>query len=159
MYLPLDHRFRRTGRGHCVRVTVHDLPGVLLGTEDHRDPKGKRYDLVPLADLSPGVLYPHDVGELRGVAPDHGLEGIDLALPEVRGGALHRLSDLIPPAGGRGDGIGEGHVLPVGEHGLHGFGISLDELAQRLLASFDYPVEVVYGSHLGITSITPAPFP
>ena len=47
----------------------------------------------------------------------------------------------------------------MGEHALHGFGIPLDDLAQRLLASFDHSVEVVYGSHLGITSIALMPFP
>ena len=82
-YLLLDHRFRRTGRGHRVRVTVHYLLGVLLWTEDHRDPQGEGHELVPLADLSPVALYPHDVGQLRGGAPGHGFEAGDLALPGV----------------------------------------------------------------------------
>jgi hypothetical protein len=83
----------------------------------------------------------------------------DLAFPEVGRGALHPQGDLLPPAGGRVDGGGDGHVIPMGVKCLHVFGIPLAELAHRLLATFDHCVEVLYGSHLGITSIVPTPFP
>jgi hypothetical protein len=54
---------------------------------------------------------------------------------------------------------GDGHVLPTGVERLHVFGISLAELAHRLLATFDHPVEVLYRSHLGFTPIVLTPFP
>jgi len=47
----------------------------------------------------------------------------------------------------------------MGVKRLHVFEISLAELAHRLLATFDHSVEVLYGSHLGISSIVLTPFP
>ena len=93
---------RRARSREEMRVSMHDLPGVVLGAEDRRDSQGEGHDLVPLADLAPAPLYPHDVGQPRGAEPGHGLEAGDLALPDVGCGALHRPSDLFPPACGRG---------------------------------------------------------
>jgi len=47
----------------------------------------------------------------------------------------------------------------MGVQPLYGFGISIAELAHRLLVTFDHSVEVFYGGHLEITSIVLTPFP
>jgi hypothetical protein len=47
----------------------------------------------------------------------------------------------------------------MGVQPLHGFGISIAELAHRLLVTFDHSVEVFYCGHLEITSIVLTPIP
>ena len=40
----------------------------------------------------------------------------------------------------------------MGEQLLDGLGVPFDELLARSLESFEYPVEIVHSSHLGLTS-------
>src|SRR5215204_7534473 len=63
------------------------------------------------------------------------------------------LCDLIPPACGRTEGVGEGYVVSMGEQILHGPWIALHELVACLLELFEYFVEIVYRSYCDITSI------
>ena len=59
-------------------------------------------------------------------------------------GTLHGGGYLVPSARGRAKGVGEGYVLSVGEHPLHGFRVAFDELAQRELAPLEDFVEIIY---------------
>src|SRR5829696_6529297 len=131
---------------------MHDLPGAVFRSEDRRNPQIEWCDILSPADLAHVALYPHDVGELSSHVLRHDLEVGDLAIPEIRCGTLHRGSDLLPSERGRSDGVSEGHVFPVREHRLHGFGVALDELTQCELILFDDFVEIGYRGHPQITS-------
>jgi predicted DNA-binding ribbon-helix-helix protein len=41
----------------------------------------------------------------------------------------------------------------MGVHLLEGFWIAIDDLAQREVRSLDHLVEIIYGSHLELTSM------
>src|SRR5918993_3976215 len=62
--LLLYDRVGRLRSGYGVRVTVHDLPGALFGSKDHRDPKSERRYIFTSADLSLRPFYLHHVGKL-----------------------------------------------------------------------------------------------
>jgi hypothetical protein len=55
----------------------------------------------------------------------------------VRGGALHRLGHLGPPAGGRPEQIREGDAIATGEERLQRLWVSLDEPPERLVLPLD----------------------
>src|SRR5215210_316024 len=50
-------------------------------------------------------------------------------------------------------GVGEGHVISMGEEVLHGLWVPPHELVARLLELLEYVVEIFYCSHSDITSI------
>src|SRR3954465_8074528 len=135
---------------------MHDLPLPLFGSQGHSDPQIARGHLLCSAHLGVGPLYPQDAGQLGGHVFPHDLEVVDLAISIVRGATLLGLCDLIPPACGRAEGVGEGHVISMGEEILQGLWVPLHELVTRSLESFEYLVEIVYGGHLDITSIVEA---
>src|SRR5215210_8255173 len=57
--LVMYQRFYRPSRGYRVRVTMHDLPGVVFGSKDRRNPQIVVSDILPPADLAFVPLYPH----------------------------------------------------------------------------------------------------
>jgi hypothetical protein len=125
----LYHRFDWPSRGYRVCVAMHDLPGAILGSKDRRNPQREWDDILPSAKLAPVPLYPHNVGKLRSYVPSYDLKASDLAVSDLRCSTLRSLSDLLPPTRGRGNGVSEAYVFPMGEHHLHGLGVSFDELA------------------------------
>src|SRR5215216_3806997 len=81
--LLLHYRFDWLSPGHRLCVTMHHLPGALLGSKDHRNPKSERQYILPSACLCLAALYPHNVGKLRGHILPYGLEASDLAVAEL----------------------------------------------------------------------------
>ena len=113
---------------------MHNLPGAIFGSKDHRNPQSERGGILPSANLCLYPLYPHNVGKLRSYVLRYGLEASDLTIPDLRCGTIRGLSNLLPSTRGRAKGIGEGYVFLMGEHHLHGFGVPFGELSQGLLA-------------------------
>jgi hypothetical protein len=146
-------RFYRPSRGYRVCVTMHDLPGVVFGSEDRRTPQIEWDDILPSANLALAPLYPHNVGKLSSYVLRHGLKASDLAISEIRCGTLHSGTNLLPSTCGRGNRVMEAYVFSMGEHHLHGFRVPFDELTQRELTLFNHSVKIIYRSHLEITSI------
>jgi hypothetical protein len=157
----LDYRLCRPSGGYGVRVPMDHLPGAILGSKDHRSPKIAGGDLFPAADLRVGPLYPTNVGQLGCCVLRYGLEVVDLAISVVRCAALLSLGDLLSPAHGRAEGVGEGHVFSMREELLDGLGVAFHELVTRELESFEYLVEIVYRIHLWRSppSLTPRHLP
>jgi len=59
------HRLCWLSSSYEVCVPMHYLPGAIFWSKDHRNPKIKRGDLLPSADLGLAPLYLHyDVGKL-----------------------------------------------------------------------------------------------
>src|SRR3954470_23749014 len=58
--LLLYNRLCRLGAGYGVRMSMHYLPGTLLGSIDHRNPKSDRSD-VPLPPALPSARSSHKV--------------------------------------------------------------------------------------------------
>src|SRR5918997_2881646 len=92
--LLLYHRLGWLRGCYRIRVPMHDLPGAVIGPEDHRYPQGDRGDICPSAYLGLGPLHPYDVGKLGSHVLLCNLEASDLAIPELRRGALHGGGDL-----------------------------------------------------------------
>jgi hypothetical protein len=139
---------------------MHNLPGAIFRSKDHRNPQSERGGIWPSANLGLYPLYPHDVGKLRSHVLRYGLEAGDLTISYLRCGTIRGLGDLLPSTRGRAKGVSEGYVFPMGEHHLHGFGVPFGELAQRLLTLLKYLVEIIYRGHLEITpSVGTSTFP
>ena len=102
----------------------------------------------PPASLGLGVLYPHDVGELRGYVLRYGLEAGDLAITDERCIALQGLSNPLPSTHGRTIGAGEGCVFSMRPQLLPRFGVPFDKFAQRTLILLNYLLKIIYHSHL-----------
>jgi hypothetical protein len=79
---------------------MHNLPGAIFRSKDHRNPQSDWGDIFASANLGPGPLHPHDVGKLRSYLLLYDLEANDLAISELRCGTLRNRSNLIPPTYG-----------------------------------------------------------
>jgi hypothetical protein len=66
---------------------------------------------------------------------------------------LGDLGDPLPPAHGRAIGVGEAHVVSMGEEPLYRLGIPFHELAYRQLILLDQVVYFVYSTHSDILSL------
>src|SRR5215204_4811114 len=150
--LLLQYRFDWPSRGYRVCMPMNNLPGALFGAEDRRNPQSKQGDILSPANLGLGVLYPHDVGELRGYVLGPSLEASDLAVTDERCIALQGLSNPLPSTHGRTIGAGEGCVFSMRPQLLPRFGVPFDEFAQRTLTLLNYLVKITYRSHLHLTS-------
>jgi hypothetical protein len=151
--LLLYHRLSWLRGGYRVCVPMHHLPGAIFGSKGHRNPQIAWGDLLCSADLRIGPLYPEDGGKLRGYVLRYGLEVIDLAISEYGCSTIMGLGNLLPSKCGRPKGVCERYVVFMGEEVLHGLGVPFDELLARLLELFEYSVEIIYSSHLEVTSI------
>jgi hypothetical protein len=69
----LYQRFCWPSGGYGVCVSVHDLPGAVFGSKDHRSPQIEWRDILPSANLGLGPLQRHDVGKLRSHLLRHDL--------------------------------------------------------------------------------------
>jgi hypothetical protein len=127
---------------------MHDLPGSLFGSIDHRNPQSEGGHILPSANPGLLPLYPHNVGKLRSHVLRYVLEASDLAISELRCGTIRSRSNLLPSTRGRAKGVSEGYVFSMGEHHLHGFRVPFGDLAQRLLTLLNYLVKIIYRSHL-----------
>jgi len=139
---------------------MHYLPGSILGSEDHRDPQSQRGDVLPSADLGLRPLDVHDVGKLGSHILLYDLDANGLASSELRRGVLLSLRYLLPsmrdgadPGCGRTKGVSEGHVFSVGEQLLRRRGVPFLELIYRRRPLLEYLLELIYRSHLEITSL------
>lgn len=132
---------------------MHYLPHTVFGSKDHRDPQGVRDDV--LASIEPGLqpLYLYNAGKLRSYVLRHYLEANGLAISARRRGTPHGLRNLLPSTRDPATGIGEAHVVSMGEQVLHGLGVPFHELTQRQLILLDQFVYIIYGTHLEILSI------
>src|SRR5215208_3772701 len=133
-------------------MPMNDLPCTLLGSEDHRDPKGVRAHFLPSVNLGLQALYLHDVGKIGGRVFRQGLETQEPAVSTGERGMLHRLGDLLPPARGGGLGVGEGRVASMGPEPLGGLGVTLHELAKGQVVSLDQLVYFGYRGHPEIST-------
>jgi len=131
---------------------MHNLPGAIFRSKDHRNPQSERCGILPSANLGLYPLFPHNVGKLRSHVLRYGLEASDLTISYLRCATIRGISNLLPTTRGRAKGVGEGYVFLMGEHHLHGFRVPLRELAQRWLTLLKYLVKIIYRSHLEITS-------
>src|SRR5919112_4542162 len=104
--LLLDHRFGWPRGGYGVRVPMHYLPGAILWSKDHRNPKIAGGDLFPSTDLPIGPLYPTNVGQFGRDVFGNDLESVDLPISVVRCAKLLSFCDPFPPAHGRAEGVG-----------------------------------------------------
>src|SRR5215207_7876927 len=130
--LLLDHRLCWLRGSYGVRVAVYDLPlAVFFWPEDHRDPKGERGDLLACSELGLWPLYPHNVGKLGRYVLRYGLKASHLAISDLRCSMLRSRGNLIPPAHGRAEGVGEGYVFSVGEDPLRRLGVPFQEPIHR----------------------------
>jgi hypothetical protein len=68
-------------------------------------------------------------------------------------GVLGDLGDPLPPAHGRAIGVGEAHVISMGEEPLHKLGIPFHELAYRQLILLDQLVNFIYRTHPDLLSL------
>jgi hypothetical protein len=99
--LPRDHRFDWPRGGYGVCVTMHDLPGALFRSKDHRNPQIERRDIPPFAYPSFVPLYPHNVGKFRGHILLYDIEASDLATADLRcGRSIVSATCSHPCAGG-----------------------------------------------------------
>lgn len=132
---------------------MHDLPHTAFGSEDHRDPQGVRGDV--LASVEPGLqpLYLYNAGKLRSYVLRHDLEANGLAISARRRGTLNGLRNLLPSTRDPATGIGEAHVVSMGEQLLHRLGVPFHELTQRQLVLLDQLVYINYSTHLEVLSI------
>src|SRR3712207_8407428 len=80
---------------------MHDLPGALFESKNHRNPQSDWGDIFTSANLGPGPLHPHDVGKLRSYVLLYGLEANHLAISELRCSTLCDRSNPLPPTHGR----------------------------------------------------------
>src|SRR5215208_4392000 len=151
--LLLDHRLRRLRGGYRVSVQMHHLPDTGFGSKDHSGPQSDWGNVLAFANLGSFPHQRHYVSELGSHVLRYDLGANELTVPQTRRGTLESLGDLLPPAHGREEGVGEGYVFPVGEHRLIGFGVAFYELGSGELIVLDQFVNIVYGGHLlGITS-------
>src|SRR5215207_8114710 len=133
----LYHRSGWLSRGYRVSVSVHNLPGALFRPKDARDAHSHRGDILPSANLGLVALHLHNVGKLRGHVLRYVLKASALAISVIRCGALHSLSNLLPPTHGRAKGVSDAYVFSMGVHHLQWFRVSFDELIQRLVILLD----------------------
>src|SRR5215218_9630574 len=139
---------------------MHYLPGAILGSEDHRGPQSQRGDLLPSADLGLRPLDQHNVGKLGSHMLFYDLNASGLAISDLRRGMLLGLNNLLPsmrdgadPRSGRAKRVSEGHVVSVGEQLLRRPGVPFLELIYHRRPLPEYLVELIYRSHLHVTSI------
>src|SRR5215207_5636690 len=116
---------------------MHDLPGAILGSKDHRSPQSVWGYVLTFADLGLQVLYLHDVSKLYGHVLSDDLEAGGPAVSAQRCGMLRSLGNLIPPTHGRSIGVGEARIISVGDVLLHGFWVPFHEFVQRQLILLD----------------------
>ena len=112
--LLLYHRLCWLCGGYGVGVSMHYLPGAILGPKDRRNPQCDRGDIIPPLDLGMGSLYFHGVGKLSGRVLRYVLEASGLAISELRCSTLQGLSNLIPSTCGRAKGVSEGYIVCMG---------------------------------------------
>ncbi len=128
--LVLYQRLCCLSRGYRVCVPMHNLPGAILGAEDHRDPQSQRGDVLPSADLGLRPFDVHDVGKLGCHILLYDLDANGLTISELRCGMLLGPSNLLPPmrdgadpSSGRAERVSKGHVVSVGEQFLRRPGV------------------------------------
>src|SRR5829696_8991486 len=127
---------------------MHYLPDTLFGSKDHRSPQSDRGSVHASANLGSFPHQRHYVSELGSHVLRYDLGANELTVPQKRCAPLEGLGDLLPPAHGREEGVGEGYVFPVGEQRLIGFGVAFYELGCGELIVLDQFVNIVYGGHL-----------
>src|SRR6476661_2393911 len=93
--LCLGHGLHGTGRGYRVRMTVYDLPAAVLAAEDSGHPKADQDLLRGVPELGPVALYSDLIGQVGGLDPRDGVEGVALALTDLQGRAVHDLADRV----------------------------------------------------------------
>src|ERR671920_246525 len=90
-----DHGLHGPGRGYRVRMTVYDLPAVVLPAEDGGHPKADRDLLHGVPELGTAVLYSDLIGKVGGLDPRDGVEGVALALTDLQRRAVHDLANRV----------------------------------------------------------------
>src|SRR5918998_349117 len=99
---------------------MHNLPGTVFGSKDHRNPQSDWGNFLASANLGLLPHQLHNVGKLRSHVLRYDLGANELAISETRCGMLHDLSNLLPATHGRAIGVSEGYVFLMGEHDLVG---------------------------------------
>src|SRR3712207_9028388 len=94
---------------------MHNLPGTIFGSKDHRNPQSNWANILASANLG---LFPHqlhNVGKLRSHVLRYDLGANELAISETRSGMLHDLSNLLPATHGRAIGVSRSEERRVGK--------------------------------------------
>jgi hypothetical protein len=110
---------------------MDDLPGVVFGSEDARNPKGNWSELLPSADLGLEALDLHEVRKLRSFILGYLLEARELTVSVIGCGPLQSLLNRGPSTRDRAKGVSESHILPLGEHRLVDVRVPVYERAER----------------------------
>ena len=110
---------------------MDDLPGVVFGSEDARNPKGNWSELLPSADLGLEPLDLHEVRKLRSFVLGYLLEARELAVTVIGCGPLQSLLNRGPSTRHRAKWVSESHILPLGEHRLVDVRVPVYERAER----------------------------
>jgi hypothetical protein len=101
----------------------------------------------PLRQIALEPLNLHNVGKLGRHALFYDLEAGGLAIPARRCGTLHCLGNLLPSLRDNATGVGEGHVVSMGEQPLRGLRVSFHEFTYRQVVLLDYFVKILYRTH------------
>src|SRR5437763_7355868 len=115
------------GRVYRVRVTVYDLPAVVLPAEDGGHPKGGRDLLRGIPEHGPVALYSDLIGKVGRLDPRNGVEGVAIALTNLRGRAVHDLADCIEALRRRPEGLRQRDVVAPGPQRLLNARVTVDE--------------------------------
>src|SRR5690349_7229597 len=91
----LYDRLNRTSVRDRVCMTVDDLPTVVLAAEDGGHTKADRHLLRAARQFGPAALDAHLVGEVGGLHPADRLEGVVLALTDLRPRFVHDPTDRV----------------------------------------------------------------
>jgi hypothetical protein len=69
-------------------MSMHNLPGAIFRSKDHRSPQSEWGDVLSFANLGLCPLDLYNVGKLRSYVPLYDLEANHLAISELRYGTL-----------------------------------------------------------------------
>ena len=96
-------------------MPVHDLPGPVFRSKDHRSPQSVWGDILPSTNLGLCPLYLYNIGKLRSHLLRYDLYGNHLTIPAERCGMPQDLSNLLPSTPGRPVGASSDYVFSMGQ--------------------------------------------
>ncbi|MDQ1057411.1 hypothetical protein QFZ23_001312 [Arthrobacter globiformis] len=140
--LLLDCRLWRLFTNSRIGLTVDKQPFVALPPIDVRRAEGHVVQIGPSRNPNPKPLDQHHVGKISDHDRGNVLHGHDrtVTVDRCRLGDAGR--DVVPPSGNAAQGVGQGHLVVLGEQILRRRRIALQDLVKRGTQTLDHAIEV-----------------
>ena len=122
-------------------MPVHQLPLLVLDSENARNPKTHNRHVCGVTDTSAEALDFHHAGQISGFVRRDALESDKFAIPipaRCIAGSFH---DIVKTSHERSERVTKTDVVPSGQHFGPPLGVAANELTKRRMTLFNNGVE------------------